>query len=482
MDSSYRIVPLIIACALFMEMVDATALATALPTIARELQVSPLTLSLAITTYVLSLALFIPVSGWLADRIGAKRVFGTAILIFLAGSIASGLSDGLWELIAARALQGSGGALMTPVARLILVRSVPQNRLVDAMAWMGVPALVGPIMGPPLGGLLVDIASWRWIFWINVPIGLIGLFAVWRFVPTVPRESRRRFDIIGFLTLGSGFVALMAGLELADGKLAEPRLAIALLAGGALMLLLYVFHYRRRKDPVIDLSLLQLPTFRASMVGGSFLRIGTGSLPLLMPFLLQGLYGYSAGGAGLVLASAAIGAIVMKALAAKVIAAFGFRRVLLVNAAVTALLVALLGLPDANGFGLWLLVLLLMVGGFSRSLQFTSINTIAYAEVPRHRMGDATAFTSVVGQLALALGVSGSALLLELVNDGGGLPGLADFRLTFLLVGLLMFAAVFSFWHLSASAGSEISRHRPRERSPQRPLDKSKAAGIEGRA
>ncbi len=477
MESSYRIVSLIIACALFMEMVDATALATALPSIARDLQVSPITLSLAITSYVLSLAVFIPLSGWLADRIGAKRVFGAAILVFLAGSIASGLADSLLQLICARALQGCGGALMTPVARLILLRSVPQDRLVDAMAWMGVPALLGPIMGPPLGGLLVDIASWRWIFWINLPIGLLGLFAVWRFVPEIPRQSPRPFDILGFLLLGLGFLSLMAGLELADGQLAGAWLGFLLLGLGLALLLCYRRHAGRRSNPVIDLKLMRHPTFRASVIGGLFFRFGTGGLPLLMPLLLQGLYGYSASSAGLVMCSAAVGAIAMKTIVGRVISTFGFRRVLLVNAAVTALLAGLLGLPDPGGFGLWVLVMLLVLGGFSRSLQFTSINTIAYAEVEAARMGDATAFSSVVGQVAMAMGVAGTAIILTLVNEGGGLPDVEGFRIAFALVALIMLVSVVPFQRLPASAGATISRHRPRNEG----LDRRETAEIEGR-
>lgn len=476
MQASYRIVPLIIACALFMEMVDATALATALPSIAADLGESPLTLSLAITAYVLSLALFIPVSGWLADRIGAKRVFGAAILVFLAGSIASGMAESLWQLVAARALQGSGGALMTPVARLILLRSVPRERLVDAMAWMGIPALIGPIMGPPLGGLLVDIASWRWIFWINVPIGLIGVFAVWRFVPEIPKRERRPFDLTGFLAIGAGFLSLMGGLELLDGQLADPRLAILLLAAGILLLVWYLRHARLSRNPVIDIALLRHPTFRASVIGGIFFRLGGGALPFLMPLLLQEIYGYSASSAGLLLCSAAIGAILMKVIAGRVIQSFGFRRVLLVNSVLCALFVGLLGLPAPEGIGLWLLAALLLVGGFSRSLQFTSVNTIAYAEVDQARMGDATAFVSVVGQVAMAIGVAGAALLLTLLSAGDALPDVGGFALAFAVIGLVMLLAVLPFRSLPATAGAEISRHRA-----SRPtLDKTQAARLEG--
>ncbi len=477
MDSSYRIVPLIIACALFMEMVDATALATALPSIAQDLGHSPLTLSLAITAYVLSLALFIPVSGWLADRIGAKRVFSAAILVFLAGSIASGLADSLWQLVAARALQGSGGALMTPVARLILLRSVPRERLVDAMAWMGVPALVGPIMGPPLGGFLVDVASWRWIFWINVPIGLIGLFAVWRFVPEIPRQAKRPFDLKGFLALGAGFLGLMSGLELADGQLAEPSFAVPLLVGGMGLLVLYVWYARRRRHPVVDLALLRHPTFRASVLGGLFFRFGTGGLPLLLPLLLQEHYGYSASHAGLVLCSAAVGAVAMKFFAGRLLSAYGFRQVLLINTAMTALLAALLGLADPTGVGLWFLVALLLLGGFSRSLQFTSINTIAYAEVEEARMGDATALASVVGQVAMAIGVAGAAALLGALSGPQGLPDAEGFSLAFGVIGLVMLAAVLPFWRLPPGAGSQITRRR----KPQPSLDTTPKRELEGR-
>lgn len=478
MEASYRIVSLIVACALFMEMVDATALATALPSIAEDLAVSPLTLSLAITAYVLSLALFIPVSGWLADRIGAKRVFGTAILVFLAGSIASGLADSLWQLVAARALQGCGGALMTPVARLILLRSVPRARLVDAMAWMGIPALIGPIMGPPLGGFLVDVASWRWIFWINVPIGLIGVFAVWRFVPDIPKRERRPFDLTGFLAIGAGFLSLMAGLELVDGQLVDSRLAFVSMAAGIVLLLWYLHHARRGANPVIDVTLVRHRTFRASLLGGIFFRLGGGALPFLMPLLLQELYGYSASSAGLLLCSAALGAIAMKFMAGRVISTFGFRRVLLVNSLACALFIGLLGLPDPQGPGLWVLAALLLIGGSCRSLQFTSINTIAYAEVEESRMGDATAFASVVGQVAMAIGVAGSALLLAAFSGDGALPDSGGFALAFAAIAGIMLLAVLPFWVLPPAAGSEISRHRAHSQS----LDRSEAGRLKGQA
>ncbi len=474
----HRIVALIVACALFMELMDATVLATALPSIAADLGVSPVSLSLAITAYVLSLALFIPLSGWLADRLGAKRVFSWAIVVFLLGSISCGLADSLWELVAARSLQGMGGAMMTPVARLILLRSVPRERLVDAVAWMGVPALLGPVMGPPLGGLLVDIASWRWIFWINLPIGLLGLFATWRYIPTIAPEPPRRFDLKGFLILSSGFLALMAGFEFADRGPWPPIDSPLLMAGGVLLLLAYWRHATRHPAPAIDLRLLRHQTFRFSLLGGLLFRLGGGALPFLMPLSLQVLHGYSASDAGLILCTTALGAIVMKAIAGKVIGRFGFRRVLVANALISAALVAAMGLPEPRGLGLILLLGILLVGGFFRSLQFTSFNTLAFAEVSEDRMGDATAFNSVVGQVAMALGVAFAALLLT-VLPAEGLPlDEEDFSIAFLLVGMAMAFSALMFGRLSADAGSRLSRHRTAS-APG--LDRARAEGLESR-
>ncbi|GAB5468168.1 MAG: MFS transporter [Rhodospirillales bacterium] len=462
MTASYRTVPLVVACALFMEMVDATVLSTALPAIAADLAVTPVSLSMAITAYVLSLALFIPLSGWLADRIGAKQVFSLAIVVFLLGSISCGLSESLWQLVAARFLQGLGGALMTPVARLILLRAVPRERLVDAMAWMGVPALIGPLMGPPLGGFLVDVASWRWIFWINVPIGLIGLVAVWRLIPAIPRRARRPFDRWGFLLLGCGLISLIGGLELAGGEAASLSVSLPLVAAGILLLLVYGRHALRRAAPVIDLRLLRYMTFRASLLGGLLFRLAGGALPLLLPLSLQSLHGYSASQSGLIVASAAFGAIAMKIMAGRVIGAFGFRRVLLFNALTSALLVGLLGLPDPSGLGLWLLIGLLILGGFTRSLQFTSLNTIAFAEVAEDRMGDATAFSSVFAQLSMALGVTLAALLLTYLPTQGAAPDATDFALAFAMIGLGMSLSFLFFVGLGATAGDHLSRRGAR--------------------
>ncbi len=475
----HRIVALIVACALFMELMDATVLATALPTIAADFGVSPVDLSLAITAYVFSLALFIPLSGWMADRLGAKRVFSWAILVFLAGSISCGLSGSLWELVAARSLQGMGGAMMTPVARLILLRSVPRERLVDAVAWMGVPALMGPVMGPPLGGLLVDIASWRWIFWINLPIGILGLFAVWRFVPFIPPGAPRPFDLKGFLILASGCLALMTGFKLADRSLLTAYDSPLLLACGLLVLLLgYRRHATRHPNPVIDLGLLRYPTFRLSLVGGALFRLGGGALPFLMPLSLQVLHGYSAGDAGLILCTAALGAIAMKAIAGKVINRFGFRRVLIANALITAALVAAMGLPDPRGLGLVVLIVLLLVGGFFRSLQFTAVNTIAYAEVSEDRMGDATAFNSALGQVSLALGVAFAALLLSVLPAEGMPLDEMDFTIAFLLVGIGMALSALAFLRLAGDAGWRLSRH-PQAKASR--LDRTPSESIESR-
>ena len=478
MTPSYRAIALVVACALFMEMVDATVLSTALPSIAADLQVNPVRLSLAITAYVLSLAVFIPLSGWLADRVGVKRVFVGAICVFLSGSLACAFSDSLGQLVAARALQGLGGALMTPVARLILLRAVPRERLVDAMAWMGVPALVGPLMGPPLGGFLIEVADWRWIFWINLPIGLLGLLAIWRIVPSVPPGPRRRFDLPGFAALALGLLSTMAGLELADGKLLPPLVGLLLLAAGLCLLLVYGLYAWRRTAPAVDVRLLRHATFRASLLGGLLFRMGVGALPFLLPLSLQTLHGFDPGTSGLVTCSAALGAILMKLIAGRVIGRYGFRQVLSINALLTALLFAAVGLVTPSGIGLWALVALLVLGGLSRSLQFTAINTICFAEVAENRMGDATAFTSVAGQVAFAVGVALAALLLSLLSTPGSLPSGTDFEVAFLLFGLAMALAAPIYYRLERDAGAHLS---PRP-AVSRPLDAATGGGIKTRA
>ncbi len=462
------LVPLIVACALFMENLDSTVIATALPAIARSLNEDPLRLNLAITSYLLSLAVFIPLSGWIADRYGARRVFRTAIVIFTAGSIACGIAQSLPELVAARIVQGMGGAMMVPVGRLVMLRTVPKSELVRAMSYLTVPALLGPVMGPPLGGFIVTYGSWRWIFFINLPIGVLGIVLATLFIEDVRESERWPLDLVGFILSGVGLAGLVFGFETA-GRGVLPDGIVALLLGlGAIATTLYVFHARLRPYPIIDLSLLRIPTFGAAITGGLLFRIGVGATPFLLPLMLQLGFGLSPLGSGLLTFASAAGALTMKLTAAPIIRLLGFRSVLLGNAAISSVFLAASALFSPTTPH-WLIFIVLLSGGFFRSLQFTSINTLAYADVPPALMSRATSFQSMIQQLSASIGVGSGALLVHmtLVFRDHGTLGAADFAPAFVVIGLISVSSILLFLQLSPQAGAEVSGHRLSRAPPE---------------
>jgi EmrB/QacA subfamily drug resistance transporter len=457
-----RLVPLIIAVALFMENMDATIIATSLPAIAADIGANPLALKLAITSYLLSLAVFIPASGWTADRFGARTVFSAAIATFVVGSIGCALANSLEGFVVARIVQGMGAAMMTPVGRLVLVRTIDKHRLVDAMAWVTMPALVGPIIGPPVGGFITTYASWHWIFIINVPIGLIGIVLALRFIEDVRVDGLERFDLVGVALAGAGVAGLAFGLSVAGLGLLPPTVVAGLVAGGAIFMSAYLVHARRVPAPVLDFSLVRIPTLRANVIGGSLFRLGIGSLAFLLPMLLQLGFGYSPLESGLLTFTAALGAFTMKSVAAPIIRRFGFRRVLIVNALVSsAFTAACATFTPATPFAV--MVAVLLIGGFFRSLQFTATNTIAYADVEPRRISRATALVSVAQQLSIAAGVAVGALAVELAVQAraDGIITAADFRAAFLLVGAIAGSSALLFWSLPSDAGAALANRAP---------------------
>ena len=303
------LVPLIVACALFMENLDATVLSTALPAIARDLHQSPIQLKLALTSYLLTLAVFIPASGWVADRFGTRIIFRLAILIFALGSALCGLADSFGTLVAARAFQGIGGAMMVPVGRLVILRTIPRSELVGALAWLTIPALLGPVLGPPVGGFITTYFHWRWIFWINLPMAVLGMVLATLFVPNVRGETISRFDYLGFVLSGIGLAGLVSASAALDAAGVPLWIVVVLFVVGSILVVLYVFHARRTASPILDLRLLRYPTFRAGIVGGSFFRIGVGAIPLLLPLQLQLGFGMTPLNSGLLTFVAAVGAI-----------------------------------------------------------------------------------------------------------------------------------------------------------------------------
>ncbi|MDQ0470341.1 DHA2 family efflux MFS transporter permease subunit [Labrys wisconsinensis] len=454
---SGRLLPVIIATGLFMENLDATVLSTALPTIARDFGTSPIHLKLALTSYLLALAIFIPASGWMADRFGARTVFRGAIVVFGAGSIACGLSNGLTELVAARVLQGVGGAMMVPVGRLIILKTTPKHDLVNAMAWLTIPALLGPVTGPPLGGFITTYFSWRWIFWINIPIAVLGIVLASLFVPNVREDERRPFDLLGFVLVGPGLAALLTGATLAGLGLVEPSTTLALVAGGVVLLALFVRHALVSPAPIIELKLLRFPTFRASVVGGFLFRVGVGATPFLLPLLFQLGFNFTPFESGLLTLSTGLGAMAMKTLASTVLRRYGFRTVLVANAVLSSAFVAAPALFHA-GMPVALIAATLLAGGFVRSLQFTSVNVSAVAEVPDHLMGRVTSFTAVLQELSGSVGVSVAALGLQASQSAFGSTALTApmFPPVFLLVGGIAALSTLLFLQLPRDAGSNM--------------------------
>lgn len=465
----YRLTALIVATALFMQNLDATVLATALPTMAREFAVQPTAMSLALTSYLLALAVFIPASGFTADRFGARTVFQAAILVFVAGSVACGFSTSLETLIVARFFQGIGGAMMVPVGRLVLLRSVDKRDLVSAMSWLAMPALVGPILGPPVGGAIVTYLDWRWIFWINVPMGALGVVLVYRHIANVRENTARRFDRIGFVLSAIALGSLLFGLQLSaragHAWIALPLLAIGVVAGS-----LYLIHARRTQAPILDLALLRIPTFRLSVMGGTFIRITQGAQPFLMPLLLQLAFGLSAAASGAVTVATALGSFAMKGAARPLLKRFGFRTALTAIGVLSPLAYTVTAL-FRPGWPMPAIFVVLLVCGFLTSLQFTAYNTVAYADIDQSRMSRATSFYATFQQLSLSLGIciSASALTLAMRWHGHSHPEFDDFSIAIGCVTAISLLAVFVNTRFAVDAGAEMSGHDARQSSRASP-------------
>lgn len=450
------LVPLIIGCAMLMQTLNATVLSNALPHMARDLHESPITLNLAITSYMLASAVFLPISAWAADRFGARRIFTLAIILFAASSAACGLAQNLTHLVIARLFQGMAGAMMMPVGRLILLRTTPKHDLVRAMSVLTMPAMLGPVIGPPLGGAVVTFGDWRWIFFFNVPIALLGVFLVTRFIKEVKEVEAPPLDWVGSALVGLGLAGMIYGLESLRGT----HIGIAVLGpaiAGAICLILYTFHAKRTPHAVLDLSLLRNATFHASVVGGAFMRMGMGATPFLLALLLQIGFGLSPFQAGMMTFASAAAALVMKTAAPPILAYFGFKKVLTVNAVIVGCsFMAYAFFTPQTPYAL--IVGVLIIGGFFRSLQFTSLNGLAFADVEQSQMSRASSMSTMGQQLAQTIGVSLAAVLLHafMANAHQTHPTTATIAPAFFAVGLLTFVSVLFFIPLKADAGSEL--------------------------
>ncbi|MEC9342518.1 MAG: MDR family MFS transporter [Pseudomonadota bacterium] len=455
-----RIVPLILAVALFMEMMDSTVIATSLPAIAADIGTSPIALKLAFTTYLVALAIFIPASGWMADRFGARRVFMSAIGVFMAGSLLCAAANSLEAFVGARFIQGMGGSMMTPLARLVLVRATERSRLVEAMSWLAVPALMGPMVGPVVGGFLTTFVSWHWIFLINIPIGLAGIALSLRYLPVLPGRPDGRLDAKGLALSGLAASGIVFGLSVVSLPALPMRYGLAAVAVGTVCAVAYVRHALTVERPVLDLRLFKITTFRSSIVSLFMVRLGVGATPFLLPLMLQIGFGLSAFNSGLVTFIGAVGALLVKFITTRTYAGFGFKPVLVATTVLSGLFLTVMGFfSPATPFAL--IYAVLFFSGIIRSLMFTGFNALSFADLDDRQSGAATAIAAAFQQIGLALGVALAGMFVEasIRLHGGGEPGLADFQFAFIAVSIFSLGAVIPMLRLDRQAGSDLSGH-----------------------
>jgi EmrB/QacA subfamily drug resistance transporter len=461
-------VSLIVASAMFMEQLDGTVLATALPAMARSFHADPLHMNVALTCYLLTLAMFIPASGRLADRFGSRTVFRAAIGLFTLGSVACAQAPSLAFLVAARMLQGVGGAMMSPVGRLVMLRAVSKSELVRAMAWLMIPATIGPILGPPVGGFIVTYLSWHWIFYINVPIGIAGIILVTRYIEEMREPARTPFDLRGLLLAGTALASLMFGIEMASRGVGSGVVTLGLVGAGAVSAALYAWHANRCPQPMLDFRMLRIATFRMSVICGSLSRIAVGAMPFLLPMMFQLGFGLSAAQSGLITFVSSLGSLAMRLCAPVFLRRFGFRNVLVWIGLIATLLLA----ASATFRPSWPVAVIygvLLANGFFQSLQFMAYNTIAYADVPRPQMSVATSFYTTFQQMSLTLGIAMSAAALAASKHllGHADLTLSDFSVAFLTVATISLAAPLLSLRLDRSAGAELSGYRDRPAKPR---------------
>lgn len=453
-----RWITALVTGAMFMEILDGSIIATALPDMARSFDVAAVRLNIGISAYLLALGVFIPASGWVAERFGARRVFSAAIALFTLSSALCGSADSLSAFVAIRVIQGVSGAMMVPVGRLVVLKHTPQEQLMTAIATLVWPALIAPVLGPPLGGFITTHFGWRWIFYLNVPLGVLGLIATLALVPNVREERRRPFDWPGFLLCGAGMFALLSGFE--QLALAVDGIGLALVGGGVLVLLLALAHFRRAAAPMLDFSVTSITTFRTALRGGSLFRMGIGAAPFLLPLLFQEGFGLDPFHSGLMMLAVFCGNLGMKSVTNRILRKIGYRPVMIGNGLLAAVaLAACAGLDTATPLALTIAVL--VVGGMTRSMQFSTLGTIAFADMPKERMSDANSLFNTVSQVSMAAGITLGAIGIHLGGLWAGALGLsgpaAPYRFAFLLVAVVALLGQFDALRLPRDAGDRFA-------------------------
>jgi EmrB/QacA subfamily drug resistance transporter len=462
-DTSKRLLPWLIAVAFFMESLDTTILNTAVPTIAAALHVAPLNMKSVLASYTLSLAVFIPISGWMADRFGTRRVFASAIGIFTLGSFLCGISSNIHVLVADRILQGCGGAMMVPVGRLTMVRTFAKSELVRAMSFVAIPGLVGPMLGPIAGGLIVGYLHWRLIFFVNIPIGLAGLYMVYRHLPDYREEHTHPLDFVGLFLFGAGVALLSYVLEVFGEHTLSPRVVLGLLAISIVLLAAYGFHATKAAYPLLRMVLFRLRTFRAAVVGSFVTRLGIGGIPFLFPLLYQVGMGFTPIQSGLLMMPQAIAAMSLKMTMPRILARFGYRGVLVSNTIFIGLLIMLFA-TIGKGTPVWLIVIEVFSYGFFTSLQYTSMNTLVYAEVSEEQASSASTIASTMQQMSISFGVASASLVTAFFIPDHARSNTTQFihgihRAFFVLGGMTLLSTIV-FHGLKAGDGDAVSQRK----------------------
>ena len=456
-SADYRIVALVVSTSLFMQYLDSSALVTALPSMARGFGVSPTTITVVLTAYLVSLALFIPLGGLLAEHFGARRMFRIALGLFLAGALACAFAPSLPLLICARIVQGAGGAILLPVGRLIVVRSSRPSELLSAMNWLMIPTIVGPMLGPLVGGVLTTMASWRWIFALHVPVAVTGLLLSGVFIPPIRGEASPGFDGRGMLLVGGALVLLVFGIQSLSHSPSTPRDGLLLVAGSFLSGGLYVVHSRRHPKPLLDLSLLALPTFRISMESGAFLRVASAASGFLVPMLFQLGFGLSAAQSGAITFAAVAGGLLSRWLGVPIVRRFAIRKVTLGAITASAAAMATTALVGPH-WPIWALWGLLGAGGFFQSVAFVVLGSIAYVDVEPARVAAATAFYTTIQQMTMSLGVSLGVLLLAVQQwmSAAPVPQPQHFAHAFVALAAVLLAGMAAGMRFHPEAGAAL--------------------------